>query len=244
MSNRLKIAICEDKHSDALSLAELIRLRGMPCEIAVFSSSEEMLSSGGRYDILFLDIYMGRGMSGVELARALRQGGASSEIVFTTVSDAHALEGFEVNALQYLVKPVKAPELFALLERYVSIRDRRDLNYCVVVVDKEEVRLYHSDIYYIEAFDKYCAVHTANGEIKTYAALGGLLERLPTPPFLRCHRSFVVNMNYIKAAGRDFIMNNGDTVYIRQNKHSHIIKEYTTYLADVLRREIDEQLRV
>jgi DNA-binding LytR/AlgR family response regulator len=221
-----------------------IRNIGLPCDIDVFASAEELLLSPEAYDLFLLDIYLGHGMSGIELARRIRQQSDTSEIVFITVSDAHALEGFEVNALQYLLKPVATAALNAMLERYIAIRDRRNLNYCTVVVEKKDVKIYHSEIYYVESFDKYCAIHTANGVIDAYASLSGLLGKLPTPPFLRCHRSFVVNMNHVGAVERDFVMKDGQIVYIRKSNHTQIKRRYMDYLTETARSAMHEKVSV
>lgn len=242
MYKRLNIAICDDDKNDARILADMIKNRGLLCDIDFYSSAEGLLAEPElpKYDLFFLDIYLG-GMTGVELAREIRSGNNDCELVFTTTSDAHALEGFEVSALHYLVKPIDPQNVDAMFERFIRIRDRRDLNYLTVIVDRTDVNIYYRDIYYIEAFDKYCKIYTANGNIETYSTLAGLLEKLPNPPFLRCHRSYVVNMSHINNADHDFIMKNGDAVYIRRPERARIKKEYMKYLVDNARGEMREK---
>lgn len=243
MYKRLNIAICDDERREARLLADMIKSNGLPCEISLFTDGESLLSEPdlSRFDLFFLDIYL-EGMTGVELARKLRARNQNCEIVFITISDAHAMEGFAVNALQYLLKPVDAKQVTGLLERFVRIHDRRDLSYCTVVVDRAEVRIFFRDIFYIETFDKYCKLHTREGVVETYSTLSALLEKLPSPPFLRCHRSYVVNMDYVQKAERDFVMKNGHIVYIRQSERASIKETYMKYLVSNARGEMHEAI--
>lgn len=243
MRKRLKIAICEDDINDARLLGDIIKNCGILCDFIIFYSAESLLAEQGisEFDLFLLDIYLS-GINGIQLAREIRTKNKNCEIVFTTVSDAHALEGFEVNALQYILKPLDMKKVSAILERYICISNRRDLDYCTVVVDRADVNIYYRDICFIESFDKYCKIHTKYGIIETYSSLAGLLNKLPKPPFLRCHRGYVVNMDHVRDVIGDFIMKTGDIVYIRQSERNKIKKEYMKYLAESTHGGIHEKL--
>lgn len=243
MRKRFKIAICEDEINDVRLLTDIIKNCGILCDFVIFDSAEGLLAYNeiSGFDLFLLDIYLS-GMDGIRLAREIRTKNEDCEIVFTTVSDAHALDGFEVNALQYILKPLDTQKVSDMLKRLIRISDRRDLGYCTVVVDRTDVNVYHRDIYYIEAFDKYCRIHTENGIIETYSSLAGLLNKLPQPPFLRCHRGYVVNMEHVQGVTGDFIMKTGDVVYIRRSEREKIKKEYMRYLAENARGEINEKI--
>jgi len=238
MVNQLNIAVCEDNITDTQHISTLLKNSGLLCRPVVFRSAEELLSAPALtgFDLFLLDIYL-NGKSGIELAREIRAKKIDAEIVFTTFSDAHALEGYEVDALQYLVKPVKAPDFDRMLKRFVKIRDRQDLNYLTVVVDRNDVEIHFRDIYYIEVFDKYCLIYTKEKVIETYTSLSGLMKKLPNPPFLRCHRGYAVNMEYVRDMQDDFTMENGSIVYISQSDREKIKKDYMKYLVNNTRSQ-------
>lgn len=242
MQKKLRIAICEDEDKDAMLLAEMIKSNNLLCDIAGFSDAESLLAEPDlpRYDLFFLDIYLS-GMSGVELARHIREKNNDCELVFTTVSDAHALEGFEVGALQYLVKPLNAQKVTETLNRFIKIRDISDMNYCTVVVDRTDVKILYRNIRYISAYDKYCKIHTTKGIIETYTTMAKMQEKLPNPPFLRCHRSYTVNMDYIKELKSDFVMKNGDIVLISRSERGKIKDVFMKYLVDKNRSKMYEK---
>ncbi len=242
MAERLNIVLCEDDRNDRNQLIELLNSCSILCDITSFCDAESLLeySRLDTVDLFLLDIYMNN-MSGLKLAEELRNRNIKGEIVFITSSPDHALEGFKVNALQYLVKPVDQKSLANMLERFIKINDRIDLNYCRVSVNKEERDIYYRDIQYIEIIDKYCKIHTNDGIIETYSTLSKLLKKLPSPPFLRCHRSFVVNMDQVENIVDDFIMKNGEIVYIHQYKKEEVKNEYMKYLINNFRGESSEE---
>lgn len=238
MQNKLNVAICEDDSGDAGLLSDMIRRGGLYCNIDYFTDAECLLAKAriSKYDLFLLDIYLG-GMSGIELARRIRAKNDKCELVFTTVSDAHALEGFEVGALQYLVKPLDAQKVAEMCNRFIRIIDRRDLHFITVVVDRLDVKVHYRDICHIEAFDKYCKIHTPTEVIETYTTMAKMLEKLPNPPFLRCHRSHVVNMDHVRDMESNFVMDNGDIVPISRPELEEAKNAYMKYLVDNARRK-------
>jgi len=213
----LRIAICEDLDRDAEHLGSLIRESGINAEITRFKSGGAFLAArpAGCFDIAFLDIYMGD-ISGVEAARILLQSDDRCGVVFITSSEDFRAEAFDLGAEQYLVKPVTKEKLSKILKKRTPNRRRKS---CAVSVKGETVEIPYDDIMYIEVKNHNCIVHTVDGNIDTGTTM--TIEKfkslLPSSRFMHCHKSFIVNLSFVKSVDRDFLMKNGDKVYIRRS---------------------------
>lgn len=152
-------------------------------------------------DLIFLDIQMPE-LSGTEFARILPK---ESKIIFTTAFSQYAVEGYKVNAIDYLLKPIsyeeflraanKALEWFASTRRNETcLKDR----FMLVKSDYKLVKVSLDDILYIEGLKDYVRIFLANGEkIVSLMNLKKLEDFLPHPEFMRTHRSYIVHMNKI-----------------------------------------------
>lgn len=216
--NTLRIAICEDEDRDAKHLHSLIESSGIAAEISRFESGGAFLASRptGRFDLIFFDIYMG-GVSGIETARVLREADENCGVVFITSSPDHMPEAFDVGAEQYLKKPVQKDKLEKVLKKRLSLVARTQKT-CPVNEKGKRTDVPLDHIYYVEVHNHNCLVHTTNGMIDTGSTMTiENFEPFLTPPrFMRCHKSYIVNLSYVQGVGRDFVMKNGQTVYIRR----------------------------
>jgi len=240
----MKIIVCDDTASDRLSICQLVDkyLKDINCQadILVFENGERLLSkldtiNSNEPRLAFLDIYMPE-VSGVEVARKIRETDKEMVIIFTTTSPDHGLDGFSVKALQYLLKPVKYPELKDALDDCMSLFADY-LHYIEVIVDRVAVRVPLKDIIYIEIHAHYGLIHTQKDTIKCRLTLDEMEQHLSEKAFLRTHRSFIVNMRYVSNIDdNDFIMSNGDSVPIRKNDKQNIKQAYMDYIFAQTRR--------
>lgn len=242
MAQVIRIAICEDAKLDSERLARFVRAgarrRLFEVAISFFSSGEEMLAGfmPGKFDIVFLDIYM-KAMTGIEAARHIRERDDRVLLVFTTSSVDHALEGYDVQALHYLIKPVTQQGVDEALSRCFKRLEDRMEKICSVMIDRKQVDVPLQDIMYVEAQNKYCNIHTSTGEIiSPRVPIDKLKEQLPMPPFLHCHRSYIANLNYVHSIDNDFMMKNGDIVCIRQMDAKYMKEKYMEFLMDSARK--------
>lgn len=236
----IKIAICEDDYTDKQALEGLLEDSfthcGLSFAVSVFSNSEQLLEAlaENRFSLLFLDIFL-EDASGMELAHHIRQRGFDVPIIFTTMSRDFAVESYEVDALYYIVKPVTKEKLAAAMKRPMESLAARQ-HYLEVVSDRETLLVRFQDILYAEAFGNQIILHTLQGDIPTYQSLNLLLQQ-SGDSFLRCHRSFLVNMAYIKKVEKkDFVLTSGARVPIRTNGRAQAIEQYNHYFASQLRR--------
>jgi len=234
----VNIVICEDTEKDARALRLLIEkyFLEINClgKIMLYESGDAFLDDFAAdkindVKIVFLDIFM-PGTNGIDTARKLRETDKKMVVIITTTSKNHGLEGYSVDALQYLVKPVNYPELKSVLEKCAE-KFADSLRFIEVLSDRLTVRIYLKDIMYIESFNTALHIHTVKDTIKTFLPISEIEKQLENSAFLRTHRSFIVNIPYIKdVAENDFILTDGALVPIRQNDKLAVKQAYMDYV--------------
>ena len=210
-----RVAICDDEQSQVQYINSVLskwgNLSGHNCEVRKFPSAEAFLfayDEDKAYDILLLDVKMGE-MSGIELARRIRQKGSKAEIIFLTSYFEYAGEGYEVDALHYLVKPVPEGKLLEVLEKAAE-RLAEEPPYVVITCEGETVKLYEADILYVESFQHYISIHTKEREYKLKENISAFADRLAAG-FFRIHRSYLVSLKYVVRISRTLITLEGGT---------------------------------
>ena len=213
--NAIRVAICEDDPIDAETLCRIAR-DSIPCEVHRFASGEAFLNAdpAGRYDVVLMDIYLGD-LNGVEVLRRLRDADKRVEIVFVTNSESHALDGYGLKAARYIVKPFDREQIEeALLTVAKKIESMRG-EVLSVVRNRRRFDLPLRDILYVAAQKQVCTICTQRETLKIYSSINALEASLTPPRFLRCHRSYVVNLDQVcHLDNGDFVMSNGDHVYV------------------------------
>lgn len=232
----MNIAICDDAQTDRLLLSRMVQRYAQShffeLEAEEYESGEALLGEFcmGRFHILFLDVFM-KGMDGLEVARRVREVDKKSIIIFSTSSPNYAVEGFAVHAAGYLLKPFQYEQLEEVLDwcggniaeamRYVDVLSNRILR-----------RVFLKDILYVEVCNRVCKIHMHSEVITTYRTLSEMAQSLDSPAFLRCHRSFIVNMGYIqKVMDFDFQLVGGDLVPISIDEKVRVKQSYYDYSA-------------
>jgi two-component system response regulator LytT len=183
-----------------------------------YLSAIEALRSihGQKIDIIFLDIQM-PDLNGIELARVLAKGREIPQIIFTTAYNQFALEGYKVDARDYLLKPfnyeeflraaTKAYNYYKLINRpapaaaVVVEQEHADEQYLFLKVEYQLVRIALDDIVYIEGLKDYVKVHLKKVEkaVLSLTSLKALEEKLPSRRFMRVHRSYIVALDKISS---------------------------------------------
>ena len=197
---RYKIAICDDCDVDRQYILNMVTLwgerSGYIVHVDLFSSAENFLfhyAEEGDYDILLLDIEMGT-MDGVTMAKKLRKENDTVQIVFITGYSDYILEGYEVAALHYLMKPVKTEKLCAVLDRAAQklAKNEKVLNFEVA---GEMIRVPIYQIRYADVFGNYVTIH-ASSDVTVKMTLSELEKQLDER-FYRAGRSCIVNLSQI-----------------------------------------------
>lgn len=192
----MRIAIVEDRPEDQECLSALLseeaKRRGWTCRIERFDSGEAFLKAAGRFEIVFLDVIM-NGIDGLETARRFRARGGSALVAFVTVEADFAIEGYEVDAAAFLVKPVQ-PERF----RRVLDRLARKLKQDAAVAISPGLEIPAEAVLYAAAADHCLKVYTAGQAHFPGLTMGELRARLPDDGrFLECSRGILVNLDHV-----------------------------------------------
>ena len=241
------IVVCEDNQKDMDALCGWIDrfFKETHCavDIITFESGESFLE---KIDILktkdvkvvFTDIYM-MGVSGVDVARKIRDIDDEMVIIFTTSSVSHGLDGYAVHAFQYLVKPFGYIEVKNVLDKCTKLF-ANSMRYIEVMSSRLVKRVLLKDILYIEICNHTCFIHTLSETVKTHLSLdemAQLLDEQVACNFLRTHRSFIVNMRYIDdVAENDFLLTSGAMIPISRSNRHEIKQAYMNYLFVQTRR--------
>ncbi len=193
------------------------------------------IHSNADLQLIFLDIRMAD-LNGMELAHIIEQSDRkkSLKVIFTTAYDQYALEGFRVDALDYLVKPfsfvdfskaaAKAHDYFIMVEGNQHLPERRSAQieeikqYVYVKVEHQLVKIEIEDIRYIESLKDYVKIYLKQTErpVLTLTSLKKLQEKLPENQFLRIHRSFIVSTSAIKSATKTSVLIGETTIYVSE----------------------------
>ena len=229
----LRVAICDDTALERDILADFLshycNAHAIEYSCTMYDSGEPLcyeLGDGGWFDIILLDIQMDPPL-GIDVARRLREIGYKGTIVFCTAALDFAPESFDVGASGYLLKPYN-PSTFertmhrvlsSIVENTYAIKNRSQVLHIPI-----------EEIMYVESHNSQCILHQVGKKTYTiYKKLGEIEQELTAPCFLRCHQSFLVNMNYIKAVDKDFTLTNDEVVLIRKKELKELRQAYFDY---------------
>jgi len=178
-------------------------------------------------DILFLDINM-PGLSGISFARSLS---VSPQIIFTTAYPEYAVEGFELNATDYLVKPYSF-ERFLLavnraLERLRENQNGSGEGKILVKADKKLYALPFSEIRFIEGQGDYIRIHTREHKLMVHDTIRNFLESLPEEDFMRIHKSYVINLQHIEFIEGNQVKISGQSLAVSPTHRNELLSRFT-----------------
>ena len=237
----MRIAICDDNAHDTRELAascgRFARERELPLHCREYESGAALLADTQvlGYDIVLLDIYL-PGENGIDVARALRTADFEGAIILVTASRDHYPEGFEVIAVHYLLKPYTHEDVCEGLERAVQFCGlERQEERIPINCERQTVAVMPSQIRYLEVYDHSVTVHTTHYNLKTGTALKHLEPHLNGNHFVRCHRSYYVNLQYVASLGdAAMVLDNGETVPVSRRSRAMVKQAWLDYAVNTL----------
>ena len=234
----MRIAICDDSAEDVETvrrfLMEHFKNNGFAGEINTFSSGEALLSAfkPGKFDAVFLDVFMG-GMTGVKTAEKMRLTDPNFALVFITSSDRYAVNAFTLRANGYVTKPIERDSLDAAFSQCRSVF-MKNARFIEAAIDRQSIRIPITKILYIEVYGHEVLIHSQYGVINTSTPLSKIETDIGRP-FLRCNRSYLVNMNHVSEIGEhSIIMSNGVSVPISNRSRNEVREAYADFISDRL----------
>lgn len=233
----LKVAICEDNrvHSDLLK-EMLLEIDEEGMLISSFLAAKPLLAElkKNSFDILFLDIQL-QEESGIDLGMKVRTAYPYTKIIYVTGYMHYAQDIFETEPSYLLFKPISKEKLCKALEWIRAQRSIADQSDALgVTCQGKVVNIRYSEIQFIESVKRvvhiYCGL---GGEYQTYCKLDDLEIRLPNS-FLRCHKSYIVNLNHVKKQGNaEFLLYSGAVVPISQRRANDVRNAFFEFVGDI-----------
>lgn len=235
MNEMINIAICDDEKVQVELLEKYVinwaKENGIRIEVELFFNAESfefLWSMDKKFNILLLDIEM-PGKNGIQLAKKIRKEDNLLNIIFITGISDYISEGYDVEAINYLIKPIKEDKLYECLNRAIEkipIEEKTIL----IDVEGETIRLIEMDILYIESFSHSVEIYTLKDTYRVRKNISTMENELNQNNFIRCHRSYIVNLKHIKRIGKtDIILDNDDLIPVSRRQYSNTNIEFIKY---------------
>ena len=235
MGKMMRAAVVDDSVEDAGLIGRYLDKFASEHEIeiekAVFYASFDFLEEyQGEYDVIFLDIEM-PGSNGLDVAREIRLSDEAVGIIFITSMAQYAINGYEVNAIDFMVKPVSYYNFSMKLEkamRFVQSRSTFDL----IVNSKDGIRRFSvTDILYIEKDRDDLVFHTKKEMFRERGSIKTIKEKLEGLPFEECTSGCLINLAYVRRVGKDIVILKGDIeLPLSRRQKKKFSQEYISYV--------------
>ncbi|PLW98175.1 MAG: DNA-binding response regulator [Marinilabiliales bacterium] len=235
MSSRINAIIVDDEPVAREVLeTHLARIPSMNIVASCKNAMEAFqVLSNNSIDLIFLDINMPE-ISGLSLAKAIKN---NTRIFFTTAYREYAVDGFDLQAVDYLLKPISFERLFQAITKFMGeqqhhapeittqkTENREDLSF-FVRADRKMVRIDIPEIRYIESLSDYIRIHLDNRSVVTRETITNIEARLPKAEFLRVHRSFIVAISYIQSFTTETIEIGKEEIPISRSYKNEVLKK-------------------
>ena len=235
----LQIAVCDDNIDELSNMVQLIDLyrtsRHLNCEHAAFSNGFELISAlekGKRFDIYCLDIMM-PGFTGIDAAKEIRTFDKTAPILFFTSSPEFALESYSVKAINYVLKPISKEKLFFTFDELLEQIKAKEEEDAVIVKSNEGIqKILISNLAFAEVIGRNILYHLRSGKVvectEPFSSVCDSLLKYGC--FIKPHRSYLVNMQYVDTIeNHQITLQTLSSVPIAQGKAKEMKQQYLNY---------------
>lgn len=231
----VSVIIVEDKAEDSRRLRECLQYiekkTDNKFDITEYSSGERLIGmyEPGQSDIIFFDIDM-EGMNGMETARQVRSIDNSVIIVFITNMAQYVLNGYEVDALDFIIKPVEQNGFLLKMKRILERVIPKNEDRVIIKTKNGTVAISSFYIKYLEANGHYVDYHTKKGVYSEYTTLSSAEKKLNTKYFAKCNRSYLVNLRYVSEINGDTCVVDGEELIISRPSKKSFLGRFSMFL--------------
>ena len=218
--------------SDASSRRALSRLLAQDVKISIAGMYDTPFDvpftvNKKTVDVIFIDVIL-NGVDGLQYVRSLSQG---PQVVITTAFRDYAVECFELDILDYLVKPIEPSRLLKTIAKIhrlfpdggaLTNVHGGEVDYTFIRVDKKKIKLRYDSIFYIESIKDYICIHTDSEQYIIHQTLSGFTESLPSDVFMRIHRSYTINTRHVNSMFGTSVVIKDTTLPIGRNYISSV----------------------
>lgn len=233
----VRLAIVEDDKNYAAMLEKYIHRyedeSGEKFLVQRFQDGEDITEDYKcNFDIILMDIEM-QFMDGMTAAKKVRSLDEEVVIIFITNMPQFAMQGYEVEALDYVLKPINYFAFSQRIERALGRMKKRTAKYISLNYKGGVQKINVSDIYYIEVQDHDLIYHTKTGQIMVRGTMRELEEKLSDEPFCRCNKAFLANLEYVDGFEDNDILIGGDRIQVSRSKKKEFMDALNDYMNEV-----------
>lgn len=232
----MRVALVDDNENDRNQIMDYLQRfqkeQGMKLQITLYNSSLDFLGEyDGGYDVILLDIEM-PGMDGMETAKEIRLIDEIAAIIFITNMAQYAIRGYEVNAIDFMVKPVPYFNFAEKFKRAVNFAEREQGSNILLNSDESMIRIAVADIYYLEK-DKnknYLVYYTRKGTFRERNTILSAKAKLENQPFAECTSGCLVNLKYVEQVGKDSVVLENATLPVSRRMRKEFLNSFMKYV--------------
>lgn len=230
----LKIAVVDDEELYITQILEYIRQyakeKNLEIQTEAFGDGRHLLKGySKRFDVILLDIEM-EGMDGMETARRIRQVDQDVVLVFITNMAQYAINGYEVGALDYVLKPISYYTCSVRLERAIARVVKGHSQELLLTLADGIKRLKAEEVWYVEVQNRMLHYHTEAGVFAVRGTLHGVEEQLRDCHFVRCNHWYLVNLKYVTEIRKNIVIVAKDSLEISRRNKTAFLSALTDYM--------------
>ena len=230
----MKIAVVEDEaiHADQLKacLDRFAEEKSLSMDISFYVDGLEFAESYQPcWDILFLDIALPH-LNGMDVARRVRQSDQSVILIFITSMAQYAIHGYEVDAQDFLLKPVRYPQLALRLEKALSRLERDQERWLILPLEEGKRKVSVRDLLYVEVHNHHLDLITRQETYTIRSTLGEMEKKLEGCHFSRSSNSFLVNLRHVESFGADQVVVQGHSLPLSRTRRKPFMQDLSDYL--------------